>query len=93
MAKFNPGLLIVLLLAGFAVFAFAGTKKDNPESGWNLNDLIPSNATGSNALVFGLGILILGGIYGISSFISELFPDKPVPWEILTSSTGWPKYK
>jgi len=70
MAKFNPGLLIVLLLIGFVVFAYAGTKKENnaTEAGWNLNDLIPSNA-GRAAGLFGVVLL---AVYGLSAFYGLL---------------------
>ena len=94
MAKFNSGLLIVLLLIGFLVFAYAGTKHDSESpKGWSLNDLIPTNATGKSAFVFGGTIALLAVTFGLASFISGLFPGKPVPWETLTSNTGWPKYR
>ena len=54
MAKFNPGLFIVLLLAGFAVFAFASNNTD-------ANQRAPSDTTKN--------ILVYGGIGGLIAFL------------------------
>ena len=64
MASFNPGLFIVLLLAGFAVYAFAGKKsksqsnnnKPSPIPGWFVVILV--------LLAIFVGFIVLVGLFG-----------------------------
>jgi len=51
MAKFNPGFFIVLLLAGFAVFAFASTNNE-------ANQRAPSDTTKNIVVYGGFGALV-----------------------------------
>ena len=68
MAKLNPGLLIVLLLAGFAVLAYAGTKKVSNEP---QPSTIPSNSPGLAAAVFTLTLTLIGGLVFAATMIAN----------------------